>query len=44
MTPAETKREMVRRMLAKDLPANMELIADDAVYFENLSQGGWKPR
>jgi ketosteroid isomerase-like protein len=33
MTPAETKREMVRRMLAKDLPATMELIADDAVYF-----------
>ena len=33
MTPAETKREMVRRMRAKDLPATMELIADDAVYF-----------
>jgi len=33
VTPAETKREMVRRMLAKDLPATMELIADDAVYF-----------
>lgn len=33
MTPARTKREMVRRMLAKDLVATMELIADDAVYF-----------
>ena len=33
MSPAQTKREMVRRMLAKDLPATMELIADDAVYF-----------
>jgi uncharacterized protein (TIGR02246 family) len=33
MTPAETKREMVRRMNAKDLAATMELIADDAVYF-----------
>ena len=33
MNPAETKREMVRRMLAKGLPATMELIADDAVYF-----------
>ena len=33
MTPAETKREMVRRMRGKDLPATMELIADDAVYF-----------
>ncbi len=33
MTPAETKREMVRRMNAKDLAATVELIADDAVYF-----------
>jgi ketosteroid isomerase-like protein len=33
VTPAETKREMVRRMNAKDLPATMELIADDAIYF-----------
>jgi len=33
LTPAETKREMVRRMNAKDLAATMELIADDAVYF-----------
>jgi uncharacterized protein (TIGR02246 family) len=33
VTPAETKREMVRRMNAKDLPATMELVADDAVYF-----------
>jgi uncharacterized protein (TIGR02246 family) len=27
------KREMVRRMNAKDLAATMELIAEDAVYF-----------
>jgi ketosteroid isomerase-like protein len=33
VTPAETKREMVRRMRAKDLIGAMELIADDAVYF-----------
>jgi ketosteroid isomerase-like protein len=33
MTPAETKREMVRRMRAKDVDAAMELITDDAVYF-----------
>jgi ketosteroid isomerase-like protein len=33
MTPLETKRELVRRMSAKDLAATMELIADDAVYF-----------
>jgi uncharacterized protein (TIGR02246 family) len=33
MTPAETKREMVRRMRAKHLDGVMALIADDAVYF-----------
>lgn len=33
MTPAQTKRELLRRMQAKDLAATMELIADDAVYF-----------
>src|ERR1700722_14151666 len=33
MTPMETKRELVRRMGAKDLAATMKLIADDAVYF-----------
>ena len=33
MTPAETKREMVRRMGAKDLAGTMALIADDAVHF-----------
>ena len=33
LTPAETKREMVRRMNAKDVAATMEMIADDAVYF-----------
>ena len=32
-TPAEMKRELVRRMNAKDLPGTMELIADDAIYF-----------
>jgi len=32
-TPAEMKRELVRRMNAKDLSGTMELIADDAVYF-----------
>jgi uncharacterized protein (TIGR02246 family) len=33
MTPTETKRELTRRMNAKDLPGTMALIADDAVYF-----------
>jgi len=33
MSPAETKREMVRRMRVKDLEGTMALIADDAVYF-----------
>jgi hypothetical protein len=31
-TPAEMKRELVKRMNAKDLDGTMELIADDAVY------------
>ena len=33
MSPAETKREIVRRMRVKDLEGTMALIADDAVYF-----------
>jgi ketosteroid isomerase-like protein len=33
MTPGEVKRELVRRMRAKDLEGTLELIADDAVYF-----------
>ncbi|HEY1708830.1 MAG TPA: nuclear transport factor 2 family protein [Rhizomicrobium sp.] len=33
LTPGEVKRELVRRMNAKDLAGTMELIADDAVYF-----------
>jgi ketosteroid isomerase-like protein len=33
MTPTEYKRELVRRMRAKDLEGTLELIADDAVYF-----------
>ena len=33
MSPAETKREVVRRMGAKDLEGTMALIADEAVYF-----------
>jgi uncharacterized protein (TIGR02246 family) len=33
MTPAEYKRELVRRMNAKDLEGTLALIADDAVYF-----------
>lgn len=41
MSPAETKRELVRRMVAKDLPATMELIADDAVYFWSNGQAMW---
>lgn len=41
MTPAETKRELVRRMVAKDLAASMELIADDAVYFWSNGQAMW---
>jgi ketosteroid isomerase-like protein len=32
-SPTEYKRELVRRMNAKDLAGTMELIADDAVYF-----------
>ena len=32
-SPAEYKRELVRRMNAKDLQGTLELIADDAVYF-----------
>ena len=32
-SPADYKRELVRRMNAKDLAGTMELIADDAVYF-----------
>lgn len=32
-TPADYKRELVRRMNAKDLKGTLELIADDAVYF-----------
>ena len=32
-SPADYKRELVRRMNAKDLPGTLELIADDAVYF-----------
>jgi ketosteroid isomerase-like protein len=33
VTPDEYKRELVRRMNAKDLEGTLELIADDAVYF-----------
>ncbi|OAI40324.1 hypothetical protein AYO38_05975 [bacterium SCGC AG-212-C10] len=33
MSPSEYKRELVRRMNAKDLPGTLELIADEAVYF-----------
>lgn len=33
MTPAEYKRELIRRMRDKDLDGTLELIADDAVYF-----------
>ncbi len=32
-SPTEYKRELLRRMNAKDLPGTMELIAEDAVYF-----------
>jgi ketosteroid isomerase-like protein len=32
-SPTEYKRELLRRMNAKDLPGTMELIAQDAVYF-----------
>lgn len=32
-SPAELKAEIIRRMRAKDLPATLKLIADDAVYF-----------
>lgn len=32
-SPANYKRELVRRMNAKDLEGTLELIADDAVYF-----------
>jgi hypothetical protein len=32
-TAADVKRELVRRMSAKDLSGSMELVADDAVYF-----------
>jgi ketosteroid isomerase-like protein len=32
-TPTEYKRELLRRMNAKDLPGTMALIANDAVYF-----------
>ena len=32
-SPTEYKRELLRRMNAKDLAGTMELIADDAVYF-----------
>jgi ketosteroid isomerase-like protein len=41
VTPAETKRELVRRMLARDMAATMELIADDAVYFWSNGQAMW---
>jgi ketosteroid isomerase-like protein len=41
VTPAETKRELVRRMLARDLAGTMELIADDAVYFWSNGQAMW---
>lgn len=41
MTPEETKRELRRRMVAKDLPGSMELIADDAVYFWSNGQAMW---
>ena len=41
MTPEETKRELVRRMLARDLAGTMELIADDAVYFWSNGQVMW---
>ena len=41
MTPAETKRELVRRMVARDLAGTMELIADDAVYFWSNGQVMW---
>jgi uncharacterized protein (TIGR02246 family) len=33
VTPDEFKRELIRRMGAKDLEGTLELIADDAVYF-----------
>jgi ketosteroid isomerase-like protein len=41
MTPEETKRELRRRMVAKDLAGSLELIADDAVYFWSNGQAMW---